>query len=87
VSSAPRAAVARLEPTVSLAEVAAHFGCGLWQVSQLVRLGQKYGERLHPSRGGLWPTFKVSHKCRRVPISAIERHKRHMDGATGRAAA
>jgi len=74
-------AVARawwLEPTFSVAEVAAHFGCGRWQVQQLVHLGRVHGQALHPTRGGLWPTFKPSHKSRRIPLSAIERHKRHM---------
>jgi hypothetical protein len=74
-----------LEPTYSVDEVAHHFGCGKWQVQELVRLGVLHGQALHPSRGGLYPTFKPSHKSRRIPLSAIERHKRHMarvhDGA------
>lgn len=70
-----------LEPTYSPAEVAAHFGCSVWQVMQLVRLGRVHGAALHPARGGLWPTFKVSHKARRVPLAAVERHKRHMERA------
>ena len=41
------------------------------------RPGQEYGVRLHPTRGGLWPTFKAGHKCRRITLAAIERHKRH----------
>ena len=79
-----------LEPTVSIAEVAEHFGCSAWQVSQLVHLGLVYGAALHPTRGGLWPTFKVSHRCRRIAISAIERHKARMAGVvvtSGRKAA
>jgi hypothetical protein len=67
-----------LEPTYSVAEVAEHFGCCKWQVQRLVELGVVHGQALHPARGGLWPTFKVSHKSRRIPLSAIERHKRHM---------
>lgn len=74
-----------LEPTYSMEEVAQHFGCNVWQVNQLVRLGRTHGQALHPTRGGLYPTFKPSHKSRRIPLSAIERHKRHMarvyDGA------
>jgi transposase len=67
-----------LEPTYSVGEVAEHFGCGIVQVYRLIGYGRKYRSRLHPTRGGLWPTFKVSHKCRRIPLSAIERHKRRM---------
>jgi hypothetical protein len=67
-----------LEPTYSIEEVAAHLGCQVWQVNQLVRLGLKHGQSLHPTRGGFHPTFKPSHKSRRIPLSAIERHKRHM---------
>lgn len=67
-----------LEPTYSLLEVGARLGCGVWQVNELVQLGKDYGENLHPTRGGLWPTFKPSHKSRRVPLSAIQRHEQHM---------
>lgn len=74
-----------LEPTYSLAEVAEHFGQSKRQIAELVELGRRHGQALHPSRGGLYPTFKPSHKSRRIPLSAIERHKRHMarvhDGA------
>lgn len=70
-----------LEPTFSPAEVAVHFGCTVWQVMQLVKLGRVHGAALHPTRGGLWPTFKASHKSRRVPLAAVERHKRHMERA------
>ena len=74
-----------LETTYSPAEVAKHFGCTVWQIQQLIRLGLRHGRKLHPTRGGLAPTFKTSHKCRRIPESAIERHKQHMarvhDGA------
>lgn len=74
---------ATLEVTFSLKETAAHLGCGRTVVSELVRLGKAYKEQLHPTRGGLWPTFKVTHKNRRVPLSAIDRHKRHMAKVTG----
>lgn len=81
-------AVARtwfLEPTYSLDEVACHFGQSKRQIAELVELGRRHGQALHATRGGLYPTFKPSHKSRRIPLSAIERHKRHMarvhDGA------
>lgn len=64
-----------LEPTYSREEVAEHFGCDISQVDRLIRMGRR-----KPYRGGLWPTFKVSHKCRRIPLSAIERHKQFMAG-------
>lgn len=67
-----------LEPTFSIAEVAQHFGQEVWQINQLVRLGRRHGVKLHPTRGGLYPTFKPSHKSRRIPRSAIERHLAHM---------
>jgi transcriptional regulator with XRE-family HTH domain len=67
-----------LEPTYSLDEVADRFGCTVWQVNELVQLGKQHGARLHATRGGLWPTFKPSHKSRRVPLSAIQRHEAHM---------
>lgn len=88
VSEAQLRTIARgwfLEPTYSVEETAEYLGCGKWQVQQLVRLGVRYGAALHPSRGGLHPTFKPSAKARRIPLSAIERHKAHMarvhDGA------
>lgn len=67
-----------LEPTYSVQETAARLGCGAWQVNELIGLGRKHREQLHPTRGGLWPTFKPSHKCRRIPLGAIQRHERHM---------
>lgn len=75
-----------LEPTYSLAEVAEHFGCSKCQVLKLVQLGHVFGSKLHPVRGGLYPTFKPSHKSRRIPLSAIERHKRHMSAVHDHAA-
>lgn len=69
---------ATLEDTFSLEETARHLGIGRTSVAALVKLGKTYKAKLHPTRGGLWPTFKVSHKVRRVPLSAIDRHKRHM---------
>jgi transposase len=67
-----------LEPTYSLEEVATHFGLSKRKIAELVELGRRHGQALHPTRGGLYPTFKPSHKSRRIPLSAIERHKRHM---------
>lgn len=72
-----------LEPTFSLEETANHLGCGRTTVAALVKLGKCYKAKLHPQRGGLWPTFKVSHKIRRVPLSAIDRHKQHMARLAG----
>jgi hypothetical protein len=68
-----------LEPTYSVDEVATRWGCGVWAVHQLVKYGRRYGAKLHPTRGGLWPTFKPLHKSRRIPLSAIERHERFME--------
>jgi hypothetical protein len=67
------------EPTYSVAEVALRWGCGVWAVHQLVRLGRTHGKQLHPRRGGLWPTFKALHKGRQIPLSAIERHEAFME--------
>lgn len=70
---------AMLEPTYSIDEVAGYFGTSKGVITKLVRYGLQYGARLHPTRGGLWPTFKPTHKSRRIPLSAIERHKARMD--------
>ncbi len=70
-----------LEPTYSPEQVAEHFGVTVRQVRKLVALGQQYRSKLHPTRGGLWPTFRPSHKVRRITLTAIERHKRHMERA------
>ncbi len=67
------------EPTYSVAEVAQRWGCGVWAVHQKIALGRKHGESLHPTRGGLWPTYKALHKGRQIPLSAIERHEAFMD--------
>lgn len=66
-----------LEPMYSPAQVAEHFGVSVRYVRKLVELGARYGAELHPTRGGLWPTERLSHKVRRIPLSAIERHKAH----------
>lgn len=67
-----------LEPTFSIEEVCARFGCERTQIHDLIRYGKTYGAALDPRRGGLYPTFKPSHKSRRIPLSAIERHEAHM---------
>lgn len=66
-----------LEPTYSTQETRAYLGCGKTQVFELIKLGERY-KGCHPTRGGLYPTFKASHKNRRVPLSAIEQHTRHV---------
>ncbi len=67
-----------LERTVSIEEAAEHLGCGRWQLHKLLQYGDRYGRALHPWRGGIFGSFKVSHKCRRITVAAIEAHKRHM---------
>lgn len=74
--SAP--ATGLLEKTVSIEEAAAHLGCGRWQVNEFLKHGARYGRALHPWRGGIFGSFKVSHKCRRITVTAIEAHKRHL---------
>ena len=66
-----------LEPTFSLEEVGDHLGIEHSALAELVAFGRKYGAKLHPTRGGLYPTFRGP-KHRRVPLSALDRHKRHM---------
>jgi len=66
-----------LEPTFSPKQVGEHLGLTHNAVQELINFGLTYGPRLHPTRGGLYPTFKGAKK-RRVPYMAIERHKRHM---------
>jgi transposase len=75
-TSAP-AVSPQLEATYSPEQVADHFGVSVREVRRLVALGTKYGADLHPTRGGLHPTFRVSHKVRRITAGAIERHKEH----------
>lgn len=65
---------APLEDTFSPEQVAAHFGCTVRQVHRLIEQGRR-----KPYAGGLWPTFKASHKARRIPRSAVERHKAWME--------
>lgn len=73
---------ARLEPTFSLREVGDFLGIKATAMVDLVSFGRKYGAKLHPTRGGLWPTFIGAQK-RRVTVSAIERHLRHMARLNG----
>lgn len=71
-----------LEPTFSPAQVGAHLGLGATQVAELIALGKTHGAKLHPTRGGLWPTFRGA-KHRRIPLSALDRHKRHLARVAG----
>ena len=77
-----RRATVELEPTFSPAQIGAHLGLGHNAVAELVAFGRKYGAKLHPTRGGLYPTFKGA-KLRRIPLSALDRHKRHMARING----
>lgn len=71
-----------LEVTFSLGEVAAFLGITGTPLAELVKFGEDYGAALHPTRGGLWPTFKGA-KFRRVPLGAVNRHLRHMARVNG----
>jgi hypothetical protein len=51
-------------------------GIGETELHKLLNLGRKF-KGLHPLKGGLYPTFKLSHKNRRVPVGAIARHLNH----------
>lgn len=79
-----RPSILALEPTFSPEEVGAHLGLEANAMAELVRFGRTYGAALHPTRGGLWPTFRGA-KLRRIPLSAIDRHKRHMARVSGEA--
>ena len=72
-----RQAAAPLEPTYSTAEVMAHLGCQRTKLDELLALGRRF-KGCHPLKGGLFPTFKVSHKNVRVTRTAIETHLAHM---------
>ena len=76
------ASALQLEPTFSPDEVGAHLGLCPRAVAELISFGLTYGNKLHPTRGGLYPTFKGA-KLRRIPLSAIDRHKRHMARVNG----
>lgn len=67
-----------LERTYSVAEVMAFFGLGERKVRYLLALGRKF-EGCHPMKGGLWPTFKASHKNVRILDTAIRRHLDHLE--------
>jgi len=67
----------RLEATYSTDEVLAFLGIKRTQLFELIKLGRRY-KGCHPTRGGLYPTLKVSHKNRRIFASALERHQKHM---------
>jgi hypothetical protein len=82
VDLAPAASGLGLEPTFSPAEAGAHLGLGHNAVAELIAFGRSYGSALHPERGGLWPTF-LSGRHRRIPLSALDRHKRHLARLNG----
>lgn len=72
-----RQAPAPLERTFSTAEVMAYLGCQRTKLDELLALGRRFKGH-HPLKGGLFPTFKVSHKNVRVTEAAIAGHLRHM---------
>lgn len=74
-----RQAAEPLEATYSTAEVMAHLGIKRRKLDELLSLGRTFGRALHPTKGGLHPCFRVSHKNVRVTATAIEAHKRHME--------
>lgn len=67
----------QLERTYSTADVMHHLGVAKTKLHELLKLGEKF-QGCHPLKGGLYPTFKVSHKNRRITAGAIARHKEHM---------
>jgi hypothetical protein len=71
-----------LEPTFSLAETGKYLGIGNTAMHELIKFGESYGAKLHPARGGLYPTYKGP-RHRRIPLSAIQRHLRHMARLNG----
>ncbi len=66
-----------LEVTYSTAAVKRHFGIGKTKLHELLALGRKF-KGCHPLRGGLYPTFLVTPRSRRIPLGAIEQHKAHL---------
>ena len=76
------AGAVHLEATFSPAEVGLLLGLKARAVSELVRIGRER-RGVHPRRGGLWPTFKASHKSRRIPARAIDSHLRALAAASG----
>jgi hypothetical protein len=71
-----------LEPTFSLAEVGKYLGIKNTVIHELIKFGEDYGAKLHPARGGLYPTYKGL-RHRRIPLSAIQRHINHMARLNG----
>jgi len=55
-----------------------HFGIKKTKLHELLYWGRRM-KGPHPLLGGLWPVFRVSHKCTRITQTAIDRHLRHMD--------
>lgn len=68
----------KLEATHSRADVMEFLGCGPTKLHELMQQGRRF-RGVHPTKGGLFPIFRVSHKCIRIPQSAIDRHLAHMD--------
>lgn len=66
-----------LEVTYSTAAVSRHLGVCARKVTQLIAFGERF-QGVHPTRGGLYPTFLATPRARRIPLSAIERHKAHL---------
>ncbi len=70
--------MALLEETFSAAQVGAHLGLSRSAVDLLRIEGATWGRDLHPSRGGLWPSFRTGERRRRFSAAAVEAHKRHL---------
>ena len=73
----PSSLVAPLEPMYSLADTCAQLGVSKMELHSLLYLGRKFSGP-HPTKGGIFPSYKLSHKNRRVPAGAIMRHMQHM---------
>ena len=65
-----------MKPTISTEEARAQLGIGETELCRLIWLGKKF-RGLHPTQGGLYPTYKLSHKNRRITIEAIHAHMEH----------
>jgi hypothetical protein len=67
-----------LAATHSTADVMIHLGIGRTMLHELIFLGRRH-KGCHPLKGGLWPTFKVSHRNRRISDAALRAHLAHME--------
>ncbi len=54
-----------------------HLGIGNTKLHELIKDGRAH-QGCHPLRGGLYPTFLATTRSRRIPLSALERHKEHL---------